>query len=308
MARVLITGVSGLLGSYLALAARQRHQVFGVYHRHPITLEDVRTVGADLSQAGAARELVETHRPDWVVHCAAATDVDRCEREPDWARKLNVEMSEFVAGACNDAGARLAHISTDAVFDGQTGDYREHDPAEPINVYGRTKLEGERAALSADPEALVVRTNLFGWSPDGRRGLAQFFVDRLEADQACPGFTDVTFSPLYASDLAEAVLGLLERGASGTMHLAGRTCLSKHEFGVRLARMLGLNPQLVEPASVDELGLVATRPKRLCLVSDRAEQALGAELPELDSGLKRLAGERETWRAVRRSSPEVAHD
>lgn len=303
MTRLIVTGVSGLLGSNLAMCAWKEQDLIGIYYRHPIEIEGVRMIAADLSQSGTALQIISQHRPDWVVHCAAATDVDRCEREPEWARVLNVEMAEDVARACYETGTQLAHISTDAVFDGRSGGYREDDPAMPINVYGETKLAGERGVLEANPQALILRTNLYGWSPDGRRGLAQWFVNRLSAGQVCAGFTNVCFSPLYTQHLGHAILDLLERQASGLFHLAGRTCLSKYEFGVSLARRMGLDPNLIEPVTIDQMELEAERPKQLCMYSGKAEAILGRRLPGVEQGLRELAETRKIWRSQPRMQP-----
>ena len=303
MTRLMVTGASGLLGSNLAIYAREKLDVIGLYHRNAIEIDGARMVAEDLSQPGSALQITRQHRPDLVVHCAAATDVDRCEREPEWARALNVKMAEFVACACYDAGIPFAHISTDAVFDGLTGGYREDDPAKPISVYGETKLAGEYAVRQANPQALVLRTNLYGWSPDGQRGLAQWFANRLEAGQVCTGFTDVNFSPVYAQHLARAILELLERRAEGLFHLGGQTCLSKHEFGIALARGMDLDTSLIEPATVESAKLEAARPKQLCLNSDKAEATLGRMLPGVEFGLRELAEARQNWRSQPKMQP-----
>jgi dTDP-4-dehydrorhamnose reductase len=223
-----------------------------------------------------------------VIHCAAASEVDRCELDPAWAWRLNREMALNVAAAARKAGARLAHISTDAVFDGAAGYYRESDEARPITIYGESKLAGERAVQDAYPEALVLRINLFGWSPGPKRSLAEWFLSRLEAEETCPGFTDVFFSPLLAPHLGRAILDLLAAGASGVFHLPGQTCLTKYEFGVRLATEFGLDPDRIRPTSVDEAKLAARRPKQLCLNGEKAEAVLGRQLPGIESGLREL--------------------
>jgi dTDP-4-dehydrorhamnose reductase len=288
MARVLITGASGLLGANLVLAARLEDDVTAVYHRHPIRRQGVRCLDADLSQPGVAGALMADIRPDWVVHCAAATDVDACEREPQWAERLNRDMAGWVADATSKAGARLVHISTDAVFDGVRASHDEDETPSPVNVYGRTKLEGEMAVLAAHPKAAVVRTNLFGWNAQPKAGLAEWFLHRLERGLTCPGFTDVTFSPILATDLGAWLWRLLEAGLEGVWHMGGQTCLSKFDFGVRLAKALDHDPTRVVEARVMDAGLSASRPLHLCLQSDRIQQALGGKLPAIDEGIDRL--------------------
>ncbi len=288
MARILISGASGLLGSNLAVVAATEHQAQGIYHQHPVQIPGVEMVGADLADREQASRVIAAYAPDWVVHCAAASEVDRCELDPAWAWRLNLEMAKNVAEAAHEAGARLAHVSTDAVFDGERGDYRESDEPRPIMIYGVSKLAGEQAVAQAHPEALILRINLFGWGPGPKRSLAEWFLERLEAGDSCPGFTDVYFSPLLAQQLARAILDLLAVGASGLFHLPGRTCLSKYEFGVQLAQQFELDPARIRPMVVGEAKLTAARPRRLCLNGEKVEGLLGRPLPELESGLREL--------------------
>jgi dTDP-4-dehydrorhamnose reductase len=311
MSRVLITGASGLLGANLAHLAAAEHEVVAVSGRRPLQLAGLISISADLSPAGQARHLLQQHRPDWVVHCAAATDLDRCEREPEWAQLLNVGMARQVAEACQELGARMAHISTDSVFDGVAGDYTERDQPRPLNVYARTKLEGEQAVQAACPGALVVRTNFFGWTIAPRQSLAEWFLGRFERGESTPGFADVYFSPLVVDHLALFLLELLGRGAQGLLHLPGATCLSKYEFGVRLAKAFRHDPALVHAASGQDAGLRAVRPLRTCLKGDRAAGLLGRPLPDLDAGLEELRRTRPGREGLRLAQPgleELAHE
>ena len=294
MARLLITGASGLLGANLVLEARPHHQVTAVCHAHPIAAEGVQVVVADLTEPSAAEQLLTEHRPTWVVHCAAEAEVDRCEQDPNRAARLNVTMAGSVAAACEKGDIRLVHVSTDAVFDGQRGGYREDDEKQPVNVYGRTKLEAERVVLASHPRAVILRTNFFGWHAWGRRGLAEWFLDRFEAGQTAPGFVDVQVTPLLANDLARSILSVAALGASGVYHVTGGDCLSKFEFGRRLASLFGFPEDLVHPVRVDQAGLLARRPHNLCLDSARWKTAMGLEAPSINDGLARFRDLRES--------------
>lgn len=289
MERVLITGASGLLGGNLARDYATQFQVFGVFHEHAITIPSVSMIGADLARPEITRMVLGKVRPDLVVHCAAATDVDRCQRDPAWADLLNHTMPRGVARAAHATGAKLIHISTDAVFDGIEGNYGEQARPAPVNTYGKSKLNGEKAVLADCPGALVVRTNLFGWNLMPRkRGLAEWFLNKLESGERCKGFTDVLFSPIHVSHLGEALLDLAESGTQGVLHVGGRTCLSKFEFGQLLAHAFSLDSDLIEHSSVDEGSLGAARPKRICLDSSSAERHLGRDLPDIHRGIDLL--------------------
>jgi dTDP-4-dehydrorhamnose reductase len=307
--RVLVTGASGLLGTNLVLhAADAGHRVVAASLRRPVEIEGVESVQTDLSLAGESRRVMENYRPNWVVHCAALTDLDRCQGELEAAFRLNAEMAEKVAHAARSIGAQLAHISTDSVFDGRHGGYTEADTPAPLNVYGKSKLAGERAVSEADPEALIIRTNFFGWSVRPGHGLAEWFLNELEGGRECPGFTDVWFSPLLANDLCDILLDMLESGASGLLHIPGAECVSKYDFGVRLAEAFGFDPALVTPVSIGAARLIAPRGERLCLRAERLTADFGRRPPGLDRGLAGLKTLRESaylarLRNIARSQP-----
>src|SRR3989304_788788 len=161
--RILVTGASGLVGLNLALEASQQHTVFGTVNAHRLQTTAFTVLQADLLAPGSVERVLDETRPDWVIHCAALANVDACEAYPALAVKLNSELPGELAYYAARAGARLVHISTDAVFDGERGEYTEQDQPNPLSIYARTKLEGERAVREANSGAIVARVNLFGW-------------------------------------------------------------------------------------------------------------------------------------------------
>ncbi|HKZ55549.1 MAG TPA: SDR family oxidoreductase [Anaerolineales bacterium] len=285
---ILVTGASGLLGANLVLSAKGMQHVVAACNSHPLRSDGFKVAQADLRQPGVIQRVIASSEADWVIHCAALTDVDRCEAEPELAYRLNRDLAGWAAEGAAASGARLVHISTDAVFDGERGGYREGDPARPINVYGHSKLEGERAVLDACPGALIVRTNIFGWNAQPKQSLAEWFLGKLEGGQRCSGFSDVYVTPILVNDLADLLLRLLETGKEGLLHVVGKDCVSKLEFGLRIADVFGLESGLLEPADADSVGLRARRPRRLCLDGTEAEAALGHPLPGLDDAIRRF--------------------
>lgn len=286
--RILITGASGLLGLNLALEAASGHTVFGLVNQHGLRTQAFTVLHADLLQPGAIQTVLDETQPDWVIHCAALANVDACEANPQQASQLNSEVPAKLARHVARGGARLVHISTDAVFDGKRGAYTEDDPPNPLSVYAQTKLAGERLVAQANPDAIIARVNLFGWSSTGRRSLGEFFFYNLQAGQSVMGFTDVFFCPLLANDLGQILIQMLEKRLSGLYHVVSRECISKYTFGVRLARRFGLDESLIRPASVSEAGLKAARSPRLTLQTGKLARALGAPPPDLSTGLERF--------------------
>jgi dTDP-4-dehydrorhamnose reductase len=223
-----------------------------------------------------------------MIHCAALANIDECENNPDLAYLTNAELPGEIARQVSARGIPLIHISTDAVFDGVKGDYAEEDTPNPTSVYARAKLIGEQAVADAYPEAIIARVNMFGWSLTGKRSLAEFFFYNLQDGNTVKGFTDVFFCPMLANDLAVILIDMLKKGLSGLFHVVGSACTSKYEFGVAVAETFGFDPGLINPVSVAEGGLAATRSPKLTMRSDKLAKLLGAPLPNYETGLARF--------------------
>jgi dTDP-4-dehydrorhamnose reductase len=308
--RILVTGASGLLGINLALEAAKKHEVYGLVNHQQLKPDTFQVLQADLLVPGALEEIIDRTQPDWIIHCAALAVVDSCETDPQRAHQTNTVIPAKLAsltGNVTRGGARLLHISTDAVFDGNRGDYREEDEPNPLSIYARTKLAAEREVLARDPQALVARVSLFGWSISTRRALSEFFYNNLRAGNQVKGFTDIYFCPLLANDLARLLLEMLELGLAGLYHVFSREGISKYEFGVRLARKFGLDESLITPVTLTEGDLKATRSPYLVMNTAKLTAALGRQPPSVDEGLQGLweleqKGYREMLRSLGRTN------
>jgi dTDP-4-dehydrorhamnose reductase len=286
--KILVTGASGLLGLNFSLMDWGNHTIVGV-DRSKLADTPFELLKADLLAPQAVNRIFETVGPDAVIHTAANANVDSCESDPDGARRLNAELPGELAASAARMGVRFIHISTDAVFDGtQDGVYTENDTPNPLGIYARTKLDGERNVLSANSKAIVARVNFFGWSLSGTRSLSEFFYNKLSAGEQCNGFTDVYFCPLFVGDLAETLLRMLDKSLSGLYHVVGSEVLSKYDFGQCIARQFGFDESLVIPRSVEESGLKARRSHNLRLSIHKLSTALGMEIPGVSTGIARF--------------------
>lgn len=286
--RILITGTGGLLGLNLALSLSKQHTVIGADRKALIGQDAFETHQVDLLAPDAVSWLVDAAEPDAIIHCAALANVDACESDPDRAARLNGDLPGIFAAQAVRHGARLVHISTDAVFDGLKGNYTEEDPTNPLSIYARTKLDGERSVLEEMPEAVVTRVNLFGWSASGNRSLAEFYYHNLAAGRSLKGFTDVFFCPILVNDLAEVFVEIIQRRLSGLYHLVSPECMTKYAFGVTIAEKFGYDPGQIEPVSVNDFGLKAARSPLLTLDNSKLSKALGHPLPDVWAGLDRF--------------------
>jgi dTDP-4-dehydrorhamnose reductase len=286
--KILVTGASGLLGLNLSLLEIGNHTVVGV-DRSKLAGTPFEILKADLLDPEMGYHIIDMVKPDAVIHTAANADVDSCESDPEGARRLNAELPGELALSAARQGIHFIHISTDAVFDGtKNGLYSESDSPNPLGIYAQTKLDGERNVLSANPNAIVARVNFFGWSLSGTRSLSEFFFNKLSAGKPCNGFTDVYFCPLFVGDLAETLIRMLDRDLSGLYHVVGSEALSKYDFGLRIARQFGFDPDLVIPKSVEESGLKARRSHNLRLSIHKLSTNLGMEIPGASTGIRKF--------------------
>lgn len=285
--RILVTGASGLLGANLAIEASKQHEVYGVMNSLALNDTPFHSIQADLLGKDVFAEVFEQVQPDWVIHCAALANLDACEENPSLAEVMNTvlpgEVARITAGR-----ARLLHISTDAVFDGKRGGYTEQDEPNPRNVYSQTKLGGEWAVMEGNPDAIIARVNLFGWSILGKRSLSEFFFYNMQAGNPIKGFTDVFFTPILVNDIADILCDMLSQKLTGLYHVCGAGSVSKYDFGVAVARVCGLDAELLSPISVQDFGLKAIRSNNLSLNTDKAAHDLHKPLPDYSTGLERF--------------------
>ncbi|MBX8632491.1 MAG: SDR family oxidoreductase [Thermoplasmata archaeon] len=211
-------------------------------------------VKCDATDVSDLRRVLERFRPKVVVNCIGLADVDRAETDRDLARRLNTDSVYNIVSLQNELGFRLVHISTDYVFDGSRGNYSEADEPSPVNVYGSTKLEGEKAAL-ANPLNLILRIS----SPFGReRGTTkmQFFrfvYNSLRQGRTVSALRDQIVTATYLPDLSRAIRRLVQSEGAGVFHVTSTEALSRFDFAMMVARLSGLDASLVVPATVGDM-------------------------------------------------------
>ena len=183
--RILVTGASGLLGLNLCMMGAVDDEIVGFTYKNPLSGVPFTTINIDLTSTDGLAAQLDRLKPALVINCAAIANIDYCESHPEQARAVNTDMPAHLAELCDKSAIPLVHISTDAVFDGEVGNYSETDEPNPLSVYARTKLEGERAVLDAYSQALVLRVNFYGFSLTGSRSLAEFFLNNLRETYQC---------------------------------------------------------------------------------------------------------------------------
>jgi dTDP-4-dehydrorhamnose reductase len=285
---VLVTGASGSLGWVVARALACRARVIGTYLAHPQVPRGVIGARLDLADGSSIESLFKSGKVDVVVHAAAVTDPDACERDAATALRVNFEATHRLASCASRAGSPLVFISTDLVFDGAKGHYSEDDGPRPLSIYGASKLQAEEAVLAAEERNLALRSALiygFG-SPAGKTFLGRL-LEVLAAGGPARLFADQMRSPVLVDELAESVVLAIEQGMAGLYHLGGADAVSRYEFGREVCRVFGYSEGLLVPTRMAECESLARRPLDVTLDSSKFARATGRAPCGLAEGLER---------------------
>ena len=279
--RVLVLGAAGQIGRQLT-AAFDRHEIVA-------TTRDGRggSIPLDVTDAAAVRRIVRDVRPEAILNAAADAYVERCEREPEATRRVNVVPVGVLAVEAARLGATLVVFSSEYVFDGSREQCREDDPVRPINEYGAQKAEIERLARTVERH-LVCRTSGVYAAELARKNFVWQVVDTLRAGRRFRAPHDQLVTPTYAPSLAHAVAQLVTRGSVGTFHVAGPRIIARDAFAREVARAFGLDPGGIDPLATSELGLSAARP-RVGLLDGKLRRTLGAGTADPRHALRELA-------------------
>lgn len=235
--------------------------------------------------------MVESDAPDHVLLTAAPTSVAWCEMHPDESRALMVTATVAIAATCRAVGSSLTFISTDYVFPGRSGPLGEQDPVGPLNVYGRHKLEAERAVLGTDPRNIVIRTcQVFGVDPRRKNYVLQV-ADLLRGGHAVDAAVNLFGTPTYAHDLVRTLLDLCLARERGIWHVAGETFLSRYALAIEVARAFGADASLVRSVTWDRSVDPVNRPLRAGLRNDRLREKGMPSMTSLPQALHFLAFE-----------------
>lgn len=275
--KLYITGIAGLLGNNIVKKLVNRCEITGV-DILDLDIPNVSYEKFSLYEKGRLREHIERVCPDALIHTAAAVNVDECEENPEWAHKLNEEVTHDIADICNELGIKLVYISSDAVFDGESEElYKETDQVNPLNIYAKTKLNGEKYVLSHERN-LVFRTNIYGQNIQDKKSFGEWIVSSLEEGKTLNMFEDIDFSPILVSDLAEIIYKALEADLCGLYHVCATGCISKYEFGVKMKAIFDLHTGMINKSQSETMHFKAKRSKHMGMSNEKIRKELGIKI------------------------------
>lgn len=288
--RALVTGSKGLLG----------HKIKDVFKREseyelltcdllpdsigdPALAEEVRL---DITDRQNVMDMVGSFKPAVIINCAAYTNVDKAEDEKEIAYRVNATGVGYLADAANTFDAKLIHISTDYVFDGDDGNYLEESLPSPINYYGKSKLAGENLVKSKLRNYAILRTQvLYGFAVNVKRNFVLWAIDELSKGKTVRIVDDQIGNPTLADELAFAALKVCQRNATGVYHVSGYETISRYEFARRIAKVFDFKLDLIKPVKSDEFVQRARRPRNSSFVCLKAQTELGMNMPSVIDSL-----------------------
>ena len=293
--KILITGSNGLLGQNLVniLLNQTAHEIIATSKREPRSVVQnnrLHYYSLDITDGMAVNGLLEKLQPDTIIHCAALTQVDECEENPIKAWEINVTATRFLLDAAKKINAFFIFLSTDFVFDGMNGPYKEEDTVGPVSYYGSTKVAAEKAVEeSGFPYAIVRTCLLYGNILFGiRSNIITWVKENLEQGKKIKVVSDQWRTPTYIEDLAKAIVTITEKKAQGLYHISGEIFLSPYQMAITTAGYLKLDASLIEKVDASVFTQPAKRPATTGFIIDKAKAELGFSPISFEEGLKKM--------------------
>ena len=279
---ILITGGSGLLAVNWAQTIRHRCDINLGLHNRYISLAKTFAKKINLESVDELMLVLEELNCKVVVNSSGIANVEQCESNPTLAHHVNVVLASNVAKACAGLGIKLVHISTDHLFSGQESMMREDHPIAPVNVYGKTKAEAEYRVSEINSEALIIRTNFYGWGTTYRQSFSDVIIKGLRSHQEITLFQDVFYTPILIENAVRVIHDLIDLKANGIFHVVGDNRISKYEFGLRIAEKFGFDSGKIVPGCLVNQSRLIKRPFDMSLSNSKTRTLLGKRLGGID--------------------------
>jgi len=292
--KILLTGSNGLLGQHLVklLLETTTHEIIATGRgadRLPFASnKHYQYFSLDITDGIAVNDFILLHQPNVIIHAAAMTQPDPCEENPVECWNVNVTATRFLTDAAEKVNARFIYISTDFVFDGLHGPYKETDEPGPVNYYGSSKLAAEKSVITSKLQWAIVRTVLvYGNILVGNRSnIISWVKENLENDRPIKVVSDQWRTPTYVEDLAKGIVLVLEKNATGIYHISGEEGMSPYDMAVATADYLHLDKSLMTKVNADTFTQPAKRPLKTGFIIDKAKKELGYKPISLNEALK----------------------
>ena len=281
--KVLVTGSAGLVGRQVVKDLSNSHQVFSCYNESKPEYGD--SVKMDLKNHEMISSVLTEKKPEIVIHLGAMTGVDLCEKERTSASEINTKATEIIAKECSKLNSFLVYVSTDYVFDGNLGMYKEDNVTNPLGFYGESKLEGEKVVQNFSTNWCIARTSTpFGLHPT-KKSFPMWVIENLQKQKQIDILIDQFTSPTYIPNLSRMLIEISERRITGVIHAAGASKISRYQMASMVSDKLNLDGTLLKQISINKMKWVAQRPKDSSLDVSRASSILNEKPQKIDQSL-----------------------
>ena len=285
--KLFVLGGSGLIGKELIKKASVRHKIFATYNNRDFTMSNITTLKFLFPNDLEKLEFfLIKESPDVVINLIGISELNYCENNKKKIYELNTEFTEKISNICNKINSKFIHISTDYVFDGKDGNYKEEDITNPVNYYGYTKQISEIKALNYS-NSVVIRTS-FIYDSKLETNFLKFIFKKLDKGEEVIIFDDVFATPIFLDELIEGILKIIDSNEIGIFHIVGNECVSRFNFAKIIARKLELNEKLIIPKSVKIIEKKILRPQNSCLNNNKIKEILGVKFSKLEENLEKI--------------------
>lgn len=275
--RVLILGSSGLIGNHLSKLLSKKYNVFNTHNKNKIFPNSIKI---DILSKNSLRNAFEIAKPDVVVNlCAVYNNLEFCENNKKLVMSINGDSLEQISELSNQYSSHLIHLSSDYVFDGNVGNYKEEDPVNPINFYGKTKVVAEKNIQKIANNFCIVRTSMVFGKNKIKQTLPDWILAKVNDIEKLEMISDQFTTPTYLDNLCLMLEEIICNQYSGIIHLAGATKISRFQFAEKMLMILNISPKKIVPISSKDFDLGNNRPKDSSLNTDKAKSIL-KEIPE----------------------------
>jgi len=294
MKKIVITGSNGLLGQTLVnllMKAPENYSVFGLSKGdNRMNRNDFLYYDIDITNYSQLEECITYIQPSFIINTAAMTNVDTCELKPEECNNLNIEAVKYLTQICTKLNIHFIQISTDFIFDGSKGFYKETDLPNPLSIYGHSKLKAENIVKNSGVNFSILRTILvYGKGVNLKRNNIVLWVkDMLENNKEITIVDDQYRMPTYVEDLATACKLIVDKNISGVYHISSNELLSVFEIANQIADVFGLNKKLIKPISTKTLNQKAIRPQKTGFDLSKTIKELDFQPTSFLLGLKRF--------------------
>ena len=280
---ILVFGANGLVGRSIKNLIGPKHEFYGTYNKR----KERDLLQVDITSKEDVKHVFEKITSDIVINCSnLAGGVNLCEKEPELAKKFHLISNQTIGKLCEENNSRMVMISTDYVFDGKNPPYSEDDKKNPLNMYGRVKLDAENWIIQNVTLHTIVRTtNVFGWDPKTVTPNYMMQLYRtLNEDKSFNAPSFLWGNPTYVDDLASSIIELCEKRKNGVFHVVGPSLINRFDWAVKSAEILGLNKDLIQ--KVDHIPEnIVPRPLKSHLSTEKFKKCCTTKLHNVDEGL-----------------------